>query len=53
MKTQYQIEKEDAIKNGVKLEDFENDWHNRACAVYRKQKTQKEIRDFRSGKIKI
>ena len=41
MKTQYQIEKENAIKNNVKLSDFENDWHKRACEAYRLLKSVK------------
>ena len=53
MKTQYQTEKEAAIKNGVKVDHFQKDWHNRACTAYRKLKTPTDISNFRSGKIKI
>ena len=54
MKTQYQKEREAIIKKGGDLEKFENDWHDRACAVYRRiPKTQTGINDFRSGRFRV
>lgn len=51
MKTQYQIEKEQAIKDGKDLEQFEKDWHSRAVDAYLENK--ESIHDFRSGEIHI
>ncbi len=54
MKTQYQKELEQVKKDGGDVEQFKEDWHHRACAVYRLRcKDSKSISDFRSGKFHI
>jgi len=38
MKTQYQIEKEFDLKNGIKEEDFKTSWHKMTCEAKNKSK---------------
>lgn len=55
-KTQYQIEREQVVKDGGDLKKFEEDWHARACSSYRRNVrsgNKDDINKFRSGGFSV